>query len=78
MHSVGQTKAVANKIVQSEMPDMGLVIPISEIVGKIVDKAFHKYRICDMEELSKTTFYDKPSIVRSLPCDKASKSTFRL
>lgn len=53
--SLMQTNSLAETIVQSVLSNLKDVVPIAEIVGRLVDKAVDEHRLPDMEAVSTTS-----------------------
>lgn len=54
------TKAVAVKIVKSVLSNIGFIVQIEEIAGKMVKSAVDDYRLSAKEELSTSAAQDEP------------------
>lgn len=55
MQSPVQTASVAEKIVQSVLSNMGFIVPIAELVGKLVDRVVDEGCSREIKEASTTT-----------------------
>lgn len=55
MHDLVQTRLVANIIAKEVPPNSWFIVPVTEAVRKIVDRAVKKYHFRDIEEGCRTT-----------------------
>lgn len=67
MRSLDQTKAVTGKIFKPVLFNMGIIVPIPEIVGNLIDRAVDVYRLGHNEQAAAIAADDEPYIECSPP-----------
>lgn len=71
MHRLVQTKAVAYMVVQSVLSDTGIIIPIAETIGKMVDWPVHDDCLRNVKYASTIVADTDQLIERSPPVRKS-------